>query len=227
MRLTYTDVLSLAESGAYGGDRELSSLTCALLLCALPTYLEKSWNWTDSYDNWDAIQAMVARATNEVMYGVIGDGNGFGEMGIAVVADRKTLGTDGGTFTQGAWRVRDMNTELADPENIASVADNKITLPTGTYFLFASAPSYKTSYHQVRLYNVTADEEIEVGTSETSNASDNSTTRSSVATVVTFEETTEVELQHRCLASRATNGYGKANSWAVETYSLLWIIGIE
>lgn len=227
MRLTYAEILELANSGAYGGDRELSPLTCALLLCALPTYLEKPWNWSDSYDNWDAIQAMVSSATNEIMLGVIGNGEVFGDMGVAVVADRKTLGTDGGSFTQGAWRVRDLNTELADPENIVSVADEKMTLPAGTYFIYASAPAYKTSYHQVRLYNVTATEEIEVGTSETSNASDNSTTRSTVATVVTFEEETEIELQHRCLATRATNGYGKATSWAVETYSLVFIIGVE
>lgn len=227
MRLTYAEVLELAESGAYGGERELSPATCALLLCALPTFLENVWNWTDGKDNWDAIQAMVSAATNEVMYGVIGNGNGFEDMSIAIIADQKVSGVDGGSFTQGAWRVRDLNTEIADPDSIVAVADNGFTLPAGTFLIFGSAPAYKTSYHQARIYDVTGDEEVEVGTSETSNASDNSVTRSFVAAVVVLTGATEFELQHRCLATRATNGYGKATSWGVEQYSRVLIMRLE
>ena len=45
----------------------------------------------------------------------------------AIIADQKAQNTPGGTFTAGAWRTRDLQTEVADPVNIYLPAP-----PTGT-----------------------------------------------------------------------------------------------
>ena len=39
---------------------------------------------------------------------------------IAIIEDQKSAGTAGGTFTSGAWRTRDLNTEVSDPDGIVS-----------------------------------------------------------------------------------------------------------
>ena len=52
--------------------------------------------------------------------------------------------TNGGTFTSGAFRTRDSNTEVADPDNIVSISSNQFTLGAGNYLIEASAPAYKS-----------------------------------------------------------------------------------
>ena len=37
----------------------------------------------------------------------------------AIICDQKAGGTAGGTFTEGAWRTRDLNTEITDADGIA------------------------------------------------------------------------------------------------------------
>ena len=46
----------------------------------------------------------------------------------AVVCDQKANNTDGGTFSNGAWRTRDLNREVCDDDGIVTVANNKFTL---------------------------------------------------------------------------------------------------
>ena len=63
------------------------------------------------------------------------------------IQDQKPQGTNGGTFTSGAWRTRDLNTVLTNTITGASLADNQITLPAGKYYVEASAPAYQTFAH--------------------------------------------------------------------------------
>lgn len=223
MRLTYQDILELSASGAYGGDRNLSADTCALLLCALATYTEANWQWSDAQDYWDEIQSMVSSATNEIMYAVPGNGNGDNAVSVAIIADEKASGVEGGTFLTGDWRLRDVNTEISDPDNIVTVADNQFTVLPGTYYIWASAPAYRVSYHKARLYNVTLSEVLEISTSEISSSVAATTTRAIVAVVATFSTETVLELQHSCLTTYYNTGFGKAGSLDVERYSLVII----
>jgi hypothetical protein len=80
---------------------------------------------------------------------------GSGGTDIIIVEDQKTNSTDGGDFTTGAWRKRDLNTEVADPGNHASVASNQITLADGIYRVFIRAPAYQVDRHQARLQDMT------------------------------------------------------------------------
>ena len=60
----------------------------------------------------------------------------------AIICDQKDSTTDGGDFTTGAWRTRNLNTEIADPDGIVSISSNQFTLQAGTYLIKWSAPAY-------------------------------------------------------------------------------------
>lgn len=141
-----------------------------------------------------------------------------------LIIDRKTSGTDGGTFTTGAWRTRDLTIIASDDKGIAQLAANQITLPKGAYRLRASAPAFSVDAHQARFYNITNTTEIALGTSES--AGTGIQTRSIVSGKLFIGVSSVFELQHRCGSTQATNGFGKAAAWGNEVYSMveLWKI---
>ena len=71
------------------------------------------------------------------------------------IQDQKTSGTQGGTFTAGAWQTRVLNTELTSTIAEASLSANQITLPAGDYYLEAAAPAFRVDMHVVRIQNIT------------------------------------------------------------------------
>ena len=142
----------------------------------------------------------------------------------AIICDQKSSGTDGGTFSNGAWRTRDLNTEIFDPDNIVSVASNQFTLGAGTYLIKAYASAIEVNRHQTRLYNVTSSAVVEVGSSEHSSSSGGfATNKSFVNARITITGNTTFELQHRCHVSRSNDGYGLGNSWADNRFSMVEI----
>jgi hypothetical protein len=132
--------------------------------------------------------------------------------------DQKASGTNGGTFTNGAWRTRDMNTEVADTASHGSVASNQVTLDAGTYRVFASAPVYQTGSHQLRLRNITAGTTAVVGQSSFAGTGAGDT--AVLAGRFTLSVSTVLELQHRAQLTVSTNGLGVAGSFGDgETYA--------
>ena len=89
----------------------------------------------------------------------------------AVLADVKASGVQPGVATSGAWRIRDLNTKMVDPDGIVSLEDNEFTLQLGTYFMEWDAPARAGSgsylNHQSRLFNVTDDVMVQPGTAPT------------------------------------------------------------
>ena len=81
----------------------------------------------------------------------------------AIICDEKAHGTSAGTATSGAWRTRDLNTEIADPDGIVSISSNQFTLGAGSYLIEASAPAYAINRHQVRIYNATSSSVVQYG----------------------------------------------------------------
>lgn len=142
------------------------------------------------------------------------------------VRDQKAAGTNGGTFTSGAWRTRDLNTTLVNTISGASLATNQVTLPAGTYEVIASAPSVDTNGHQARIYNVTGAATLINGTTAF-----NSGAGTSAASLVfgrfTLTATSLIELQHACQTTAATTGFGVGNTLvgmkAFEVYGDLFI----
>ena len=139
-----------------------------------------------------------------------GTATGFGLFSsYAIICDEKANATEGGTFTSGAWRTRDLNTELSDPDGIVSISSNQFTLAAGSYLIKASAPAYTVMAHQVRLYNATDSSAVESGTSELTHSSYATTTRSFVSARFTISATKVFELQHRCWYTDTTQGFGR------------------
>jgi len=128
----------------------------------------------------------------------------------AIICDQKASYADGGTFTSGAWRTRDLNTEIDDPDGIVTIASNQFTLGAGSYLIRWSAPAYYTSGHQTRLYDVTNTAALQIGSSAHTNANTSST--SSGSDRVTITANTTYEIQHRCSVTQTSIGFGLGSS---------------
>lgn len=133
--------------------------------------------------------------------------------------DQKTQNTAGGTFTSGAWRTRDLNTEVADTGGFGSVASNQITLAAGTYRVSARAPALNCNRHQCRLQNITDASTIDVGSSEYATTSTNGVNDSVLHTRFTIAGTKTLELQHQCQTTQATEGFGVEANFTTEVYA--------
>lgn len=138
--------------------------------------------------------------------------------GYVRVADVKSQNTDGGTFSNGAWRVRAI-AETDDTENLASVSSNQLTLAAGTWRCLITCPAASVLGHQAILYDTTGVGTLLVGTAS-DNASDGSTTNSVIAGRFTLSVESVLEIRHRCESSRADIGLGEARNWTSEVYTV-------
>lgn len=135
-----------------------------------------------------------------------------------LITDEKAQNTDGGTFTSGAWRTRDLNSEKSDTNNLASVASNQVTLAAGTWLFRCFAPAYTVGLHALRLQNITAGTTLITGISNYNNA-----LAISMAYLIgraTLAIQSVLELQHQCGVTVSTNGFGVAANFQAETYAV-------
>ena len=145
---------------------------------------------------------------------------------VAVFRDEKTQGTDGGSFTSGAWRTRTLNTSQYNGISGCSLASNQVTLPAGTYYVEGQAPTGDVvDTHQTRWQNITDGTTAIIGTSAVSSsvASAKPTTSSFVEGVFTIGSSKVFELQHQCGATQNTDGFGLAANFTTEVYSTVTI----
>ena len=142
-----------------------------------------------------------------------------------VVRDEKASGTDGGTFTNGAWRIRTLNTSASNTISGASLGSNQITLPAGTYQIDAWAGAFNVGSHATKLYNVTDSADALIGSTEnTTTGADPATTKSSAQGIITITGTKVFELRHQCGTTKSTTGFGKAAGFGVvEVYASVMI----
>lgn len=134
--------------------------------------------------------------------------------GIAFYQDRKTLNTNGGTFTQGAWRTRDITTEVSDPQNLATLSSNQLTVASaGNYLLWCVLCADQVATHRSRVIRnpsspVVLFESVNAYTSTTSGVAE---VPSILVGRFNLPSANEVlEIQHYCGSTRATNGFGGA-----------------
>ena len=126
----------------------------------------------------------------------------------AIIIDQKGAGYNGGTFTSGAWRTRDLNTEIADADSIVSISSNQFTLQAGTYKVFAHAPAYKVGRHQIALYDITASNFVQTGSNAYSDAGMDTVTVSFVHARFTISGATVYEIRHRSGGTFSNFGFG-------------------
>ena len=131
----------------------------------------------------------------------------------AFIVDQKANATDSGTFTQGAWRTRDLNTEIADADGIVSISSNQFTLAAGSYLVQWSAPAYQVNNHQTRLYDVTGGAVIHYGTVAFTHDQYSSTQRSFGAARITPSGSNVYSIEHRCGNTISNEGFGAKASF--------------
>jgi hypothetical protein len=139
--------------------------------------------------------------------------------------DEKTAGTNGGTYTTGAWQTRDLNVEASDVAGLCSLSGNQFTLTAGTYNIRARVPGYRVSQWQSRLRNVTDSTTVLVGSSCYSEGAYNVTGFSFVEGRFTIAASKALEIQMSGSATVATQGCGVcANQGITEVYTVveLW-----
>lgn len=138
---------------------------------------------------------------------------------VVIVQDQKAQNTGGGTFTSGAWRTRDINTEVADSGGNCTIAANQITLQPGTYHFEIFCPGYEVNGHQARLFNITDTTEVQRGTSCYAGTGLQLNIFSIIQGRMTIASAKVFEIQHQCETTNATIGLGRQGNVAGEIYT--------
>ena len=152
----------------------------------------------------------------------------------ALISDQKTQNSAGGTFTSGAWRTRDLQREIADPDGIVTITANQFILGAGSYFIRWSAPAAskidtgtQIGKHQSRLYDVTGTAEVEPGSPENLAfyiyPPVGASNRSVGVARVSPSGTNTYRIEHQCETTMATMGFGYASNFTAEQYTLVEI----
>ena len=154
-------------------------------------------------------------------------GNPFGGQ-LFHVSDVKSAGTHGGASSSGSWLTRTLNTSVTNEITSASLASNQITLPAGTYQIFAVCVFEADGIIKARFRNVSDNTTVcasmnGLGGSAAVPIGQNLPlyTRMTIASSKVFE------LQYRVTASIGSTGLGRASNFGEsEIYSnvLIWKI---
>jgi len=136
----------------------------------------------------------------------------------AILEDRKSQNTDGGTFSTGSWLTRDLNTEVADPDSIVTLSSNQFTLAAGTYLISWSAPAFNSNRHQSALFDST-NTTYYYGSSEYCADASADQSRSFGSVRITITGSTVCQIRHTSNASNGGNGFGVASNFATEVYT--------
>jgi hypothetical protein len=142
------------------------------------------------------------------------------------IREEQTAGTDGGTFTSGAWQKRALNTVKINEITGASLNSNVVTLAAGTYFCEGYGTAYAVVTHKTRLYQTSGTPaDLLTGSSERTIAAAGVSNRSTFSGRFTLSAESTVELQHRCGTTANNTGFGYAVNLdsKVEVYSELKI----
>jgi hypothetical protein len=129
---------------------------------------------------------------------------------VILLQDQKSSGTDGGTFTAGAWQTRVLNTEVFDTGNNCTLASNQFTLLAGTYEIYSTAVAGQCDGHQSRLANITDSTFIYGTTLNSSPVNTDVYNDSTINGIFTISTSKTFEIQHRCSNTRNTDGFGLA-----------------
>jgi|TARA_R100000482_G_scaffold9908_3_gene2969 hypothetical protein len=150
--------------------------------------------------------------------------------GYGLFCDEKTALTDGGTFTSGDWRQRDLNTTIAkvnfthDPNsnsrlpltNAGGVGED---ITPGEFIICWRAPAFDVGRHQTRAvmnaHTPYSDYVIGYGQNAFSATTGTSQTWSYGCAYVSLpisgngqDKRVNLEIQHRCATSKTTSGFG-------------------
>ncbi len=144
----------------------------------------------------------------------------------AIYARQLASGTNGGSTTSGSWQRYPLNTELSDPDGIASLSSEQIILTSGKYIINWDFVTYQSSEAGTRLYNVTSSSVIANGAQGRPGAPDYTATPMNGWGYVNLALSATIEVQYRTTTSKATFGLGVCHSTDTEQYANVCIIKV-
>ena len=160
--------------------------------------------------------------------GATGTGLGGLFASYAVICDKKAYDAEGGTFTAGAWRTRDLNHEIRDEDGIVSIGSNQFTLQAGDYFVRWTCPAENVNRHSTRLYNVTDSSIVFAGTAQflSDGAGTEITGTVEGAGYINISGAKAFEIQHYGQTTSSNMGFGmKSNVSGVDSiYTIVEIL---
>ncbi|PVZ19911.1 hypothetical protein SAMN05660463_00902 [Pseudomonas sp. URIL14HWK12:I9] len=121
----------------------------------------------------------------------------------------------GGDLTAGAWRTRTINVLVTNDISGASLANNQITLPAGTYEILGFVPAYYVNQFKAILTRVSDQLTLITGSSEY-NANGNAQTTSTLRGRFVLTATSALEVRMYVNTTRAGNGGGVASGLGVD-----------
>jgi hypothetical protein len=138
-----------------------------------------------------------------------------------------SAGTNGPTYTSGAFRTVVINTEVSDPNGIGSLSSNQITLGAGTYLVQAwcnvQAATGNVST-KTRIYNVTDTATLVVGPSAFQSSNQSADANPPLIGMFTIAGTKAIEFQIR--VSTNTTAITAPNLGEDEVYTQLTLLKI-
>lgn len=143
----------------------------------------------------------------------------------SIIKDVKSPGSYGGVFASGDWQTRTLNTVEGDNSFVTLSGGTtgidgtatSFTLDKGTYFIEAFVPAYYISRHSARLYSITNNKVLSIGSAEyVSNSGSGVNSWSRIFTSVELETETSFEIQHKCSSSGGEAGMGTYGGSGVE-----------
>jgi hypothetical protein len=132
-------------------------------------------------------------------------GGGAFESELLHIQDQKSSGTHAGTSSSDTIHTRVLNTVVTNEITGASLSSNQITLPSGTYYINASCPSFVGGKTKVVLYNTTDSSNEVVGLN---GRTDYSEIYNTISARFTISAQKVFEIRHYIGNGRATDGLG-------------------
>lgn len=149
-----------------------------------------------------------------------------------LLQDQRGAGADGDPMPGGVgvWTTRTLQTIVVNTGgNLIGLASNQINLKAGTYRCRIEVPGYLIAQNAARLYNVTGNVPLVLGTGDTTRTSDSESTfsKSLICGVFTLtDDNQQLIIQHQCLGSNTLNGGGQHTGIQSEIYCVCELIKV-
>ena len=150
-------------------------------------------------------------------------GGGKFESALLHVRDEKTSGTNGGASSAGN-NTRVLNTIKTNEISGASLSSNTITLPSGSYFIMASAPNNYAGLTKLRLRNTTDSSYTLEGMSGFVDDSTSVQTTQFLSGRFTISAQKDFQIYHYINVAYSPLGFGRPISQGTEVYTdvMIW-----
>lgn len=135
---------------------------------------------------------------------------------VAILQDRKSAGTDGGSAVATTWTTRALNSEFSDADGLVSLASNVFT-PSDTCFCEFWSIFHRVGAAKCRLWNVTDGVEAAVGSTAAATTGAGASSHSIGSCLVAAGK--QYRMEYYATNAQSANGLGFATGAGTEVYS--------